>query len=85
MKQCNVCELTSIKKSRIRETPNLSTDARRSPDTEKNIQGFFFFFGGFGQADVSSCAFYSRVMVYIFCPLNYTALICYAVHLTEKF
>ena len=34
------------KKSRIRETPNLSTDANRSNNTEKNLQAFFFFFWG---------------------------------------
>ena len=40
--------INTQKKSCIQETPNLSTNAKRSIDTEKNIQGFLFFFWGFG-------------------------------------
>ena len=47
-------------------TPNLSTNANRRTDREKNIQGFFFFFGGFGRAGVGCCALYSRARLYIF-------------------
>ena len=36
---------TDKKKSRIRKTQNLSTDANRSTNTERNIQGFFLFRG----------------------------------------
>jgi hypothetical protein len=33
---------------------------------QKNIQGFFFFFGGFGLEGVGCCALYSGIQVYIF-------------------
>ena len=39
---------------------------KEAPTPKKNMQGFFFFFGGFGWAGVGSCAVYSRAMVYIF-------------------
>ena len=38
----------NLEKSRIRETPNLSTNANRSTDTVKKHTRVFFFFWGFG-------------------------------------
>ena len=50
---------TQVLKSRIRETPNLLTNADRRTDTEKNIQRFFSSSGDLvkrGWADVPSTA-----------------------------
>ena len=71
-----------MKKSCIRETPNRSTDANRSTDTEKNKQGFFFFFRRFGGGGLL-CPLQQSPGLHFY-PLNYTALLFYAVHFIEK-
>ena len=77
--------LTKEEKSRIQETPNLSTDAIRSTDTEKNIQGFFLLLWGICLSGSGLlCTLQQSPGLHIY-PLNYTALLSYAVHCTEKF
>ena len=76
--------MNTLKKSRIRETPNLSTDVDRRTDTKKKYIQIFFFFRGFGLEGGGCCALCSRALVYIY-PSNYTALLSHAVHFTAKF
>ena len=74
---------SNIKKiPRIRESPNLSTDAERRTDTNRNIRIFFFFrgFGLEGGAALHSTAEHW----YTFYPSNYTALLSHAEHFTAK-
>ena len=59
------CPYLISKKSRIRETTNLSTDADRHTDTERNMRKknflWWIWIGGGGVR----CALYSRAFVYI--------------------
>ena len=53
--------------------------------TQKNIQGFFFLLGGIWLSGGGLLCTLQQSPGLLFYPLNYTALLSYAVHFTEKF
>ena len=72
------------KKSRIRETPNLSTDGNRSTNTEKNTWIFLLLQGIWLSGGGLLCTVQQSTGLHLY-SLIYTAFLSYAVHFTEKF
>ena len=71
----------NLEKSRIRETPNLSTNANRSTDTEKKLQGFSSSFGDLlkqGWAALHSTA--EHLSTFLSIELYCTSFLCSALH-----
>ena len=72
------------KKSHIRETPNLLTNANRSTDTEeKNTRIALLRWGIWLSGGGLLCNLQQSPGLHFY-PLNYTALLSYAMHFTEK-
>ena len=72
------------KKYRILEIPNLSTDANRSTNTERNIQGFFLLWVIWLSRGGLLCTLQQSNGLHFY-PLNYTALHFFPIEHNKKF